>query len=202
MTWMKHKWLYIITAAVIAVVLYSSLYNPYTGPDAIPEPLQINLAETELITHQGLEGPVSLELLASYDITAAVKRKQTYRTDYPSQISPVDLVLAWGQLNQKEIDQHIRYSQSNRWYYYQYDAHTPVSSSYIAQNSANVHIIPSNNRVASQIRRIRKNDTVRLTGYLVAARFSEGAWVSSLSRHDTGDGSCEIIYVESVTKIR
>ncbi len=40
---------------------------------------------------------------------------------------------------------------------------------------------------------------IRLTGYLVQVHGRDGyRWASSLSRADTGVGSCEVIWVESL----
>jgi hypothetical protein len=46
---------------------------------------------------------------------------------------------------------------------------------------------------------IRVNDWVTLEGQLVQVVFQEGTWTSSLTRSDSGDGACEILYV---TRIR
>jgi hypothetical protein len=156
------------------------------------------LGQPEQTVKEGRDGPVTIEFLASYQITAAVKSISNYSTDYASQVSPMDLVLAWGKLNQSEIDSHIRYSQNGRWYFFQYDADSPVDLAYIQEHSANVHLIPANDRILSQIKQLRKNDTVQLAGYLVSVLFESGSWTSSLTRQDAGDGACEIMYVTSV----
>ena len=191
----KEKWLMIVAALAVAIVMLLLLYNPYTGPDFIAEPVQIALIEPEEITYQGREGPVVLECLAEYQITAAVKSIHDYSTDYSSQVSPRDVVLAWGNLNDSEIAKQIRYSQSGRWYYFRFENGTTVDQAYIQEHSANVHLIPADDKIKSQLRHIRRNDTVQLEGYLVRVHFESGSCTSSLSRDDAGDGSCEILYV-------
>lgn len=198
MEWLREKWLLIVAAGVLVVILFATVYNPYAGPDFLEDPVQSQLNQTESLIHQGREGTVAIEKLAAYQIRAAVKSRQDYAADYPAQVSPLDLALAWGELNKPEIDQHIRYSQSGRWYYFQYDAEVSVDEAYIYQHSANVHLIPESKQIERQLKRIRENDLVELAGYLVRVQFDNGPWTSSLSRQDTGDGSCEILYVKSV----
>lgn len=198
MQWIKEKWLLLLVPCVVAVTAFFAIYHPYSGPDFIEGPVQSQLSEPEHIIFDGRNGPVTINFLAEYQIAAAIKSRQDYETDIPSQVSPTDLALAWGYLNQDEIDSHIRYSQSNRWYYFRYDAESSVTKSYIQEHSANVHIIPADAHVAAQIRKIRVNDFVELDGYLVEVIFASGSWRSSLTRFDTGDGSCEVLYVTSI----
>ena len=113
-------------------------------------------------------------------------------------MSVYDFALAWGDLNKKEIDQHIKYSQSGRWYRYRFPYDSPVSGQYIANHSANVHLIHKNEEILKKLKRSRKNHYVRLEGYLVSVNFQNAPWRSSLSRTDTGNGACEIMYVTNV----
>jgi hypothetical protein len=195
---LREKWILLLAAVASLAIILTILYNPYTGPDLLDDPVQSPLSQSEQVIHQGSQGPVTLEKLASYQITAAVKSRKDYTADYSAQVSPLDLALAWGELNKADIDAHIRYSQSGRWYYFRYDTDVSVDQAYIYQHSANVHLIPENKRIERQLKRIRKNDLVQLEGYLVRVQFTTGSWTSSLSRQDTGDGSCEILYVTSV----
>ncbi len=48
---------------------------------------------------------------------------------------------------------------------------------------------------------VHKEDYITLKGYLVNVKFPDYDWKSSLARNDTGNGACEIMYVESVTKL-
>ena len=195
MNLIKEKWLIIVAALAVIFIMFLFLYNPYSGPDFIAEPVQIALGQPEKIIYQGREGAVELECLAEYQITAAVKSIHSYATDYASQVSPWDVVLAWGDLNASEVAENIHYSQSGRWYYFRYDNDSIVDQAYIQEHSANVHLIPADHKIESQLKHIRRNDTVQLEGYLVSAHFKSGSWTSSLTREDAGDGSCEIMYV-------
>jgi len=60
-----------------------------------------------------------------------------------------------------------------------------------------MHMVPANERVARQLKSVRRGHVVRLAGYLIEARGTDGwRWKSSLSRADTGRGACELIWVE------
>ncbi len=192
--------LLLIGYVIIAILFVNALISvqPYQGN--IAEPVQINLAEVETITIPGEAGDVELSLLAEYEIGGVLKGKKKY-SDYPSQVSKYDIALAWGDLNKEEIDEHISYSQSGRWYYYRHSRDKLVSESYIANHSANMHLIHKDKAVLNKIKRIRENQYVRLEGYLVNVNFKDGPWKTSLFRTDTGDGACEIIYVTNVTLI-
>ena len=126
-----------------------------------------------------------------------IQSKKKY-SDYPSDISKYDLALAWGDLNSKEIDEHIKYSQRGRWYYFTCDNDCPVSVDYVGNRSANVHIIHENDDVLKDVKSLDKGDHIKLTGYLVKVNFEGGPWTSSLTRTDTGDGACEVMYVTNV----
>ncbi len=69
----------------------------------------------------------------------------------------------------------------------------------IASHSANMHLIPANARVEATLRGLRSGNLVTLRGALVRAEGPNGfTWVSSLSRADTGDGACELVWVDAI----
>jgi hypothetical protein len=156
--------------------------------------------ETIIIT-DAYDEDVELSLMAEYTVEGVVKSIENYSNDYPSRISEYDFALAWGELNKKETDREIRYSQSGRWYRYRCSEECPVSQGYISTHSANVHLIHEDSYVLYKIKKIDKNDYIRLRGYLVTVNFEEGPWSSSLTREDTGNGACEIMYVTDVEKL-
>ena len=58
-------------------------------------------------------------------------------------------------------------------------------------------MIPASNGVAGRLKKIRRGDIVRIRGFLVDVDHDSGFfWRTSLSRDDTGNGSCEILYVD------
>jgi hypothetical protein len=190
------RFLSIVLVAAL-IFLGSSILGdntPYQGSVLTPD--QANLYPVERIVHTGKKGDVPISLRAEYDIRGVVKGKRKY-SDYPSQVSEYDLILAWGDLNREEYDQHVNYSQSGRWYYYTYDQGM-IDESFIASNSANVHLIPETDEIGKEIKKLRKNDYIRIIGYLVDVHFENGPWETSMTRGDTGNGACEIIYVTEI----
>ncbi|WP_422486965.1 hypothetical protein [Gudongella sp. DL1XJH-153] len=182
---------------VVLIFLGSSILGDntsYQGTVAIP--LQRNLYSTNKVNYKTEDGEVNLSIKAEYDIRGFVKGKRKY-SDYSSQVSDYDIILVWGDLNKEEYDQFVNYSQSGRWYYYTYETGR-IDQSFIAKNSANVHLIPENDEVKREIKKIDKNDYIRIEGYLVDVHFDSGDWKTSMTRGDTGNGACEIIFVKEL----
>jgi len=167
------------------------------------EPIQnkIKSGEVEEIKLTTDKNKYSLKPMAHYDISALVVGKRRY-SDPQSDISKFDLALIWGDLTSKENLGLVSYTQSNRWYHFWTENIDVLSVKHVSEGSANNHIIPANQNIEEAVELIRKNDEIRLQGYLVNvhASFIEDEergfnTRTSLRRTDTGDGSCEVIYV-------
>ena len=63
-----------------------------------------------------------------------------------------------------------------------------------------MHMIPASDEVYSVLKEIRNGDIIELSGSLVnVADDNDGwRWKSSQTRNDTGNGACELIWVESL----
>jgi len=69
----------------------------------------------------------------------------------------------------------------------------------VIEHSANTHVIPADTSVARQLRGLRVGQVVHLRGYLVNGVRDDGAYINtSLTRSDSGPGSCEVVLVEQV----
>ena len=89
-------------------------------------------------------------------------------------------------------------SQEGRWYFFKFEKPPPMPIGEIEKQTANIHLIPANDGVLAQIRKIRPGMLVRMSGYLVQARDPGGGlWKSSMSRVDTGGGAFEVFLVQS-----
>ncbi len=63
-------------------------------------------------------------------------------------------------------------------------------------------MIAANDEVRKVIGNLRVGQIVTMNGYLVNATGPEGrTWNSSLTRQDTGNGACELFYVESARAV-
>jgi hypothetical protein len=140
--------------------------------------------------------------LAEYQMSGVVVGKKTYSSGWDGELSPTDLAVVWGKLADPENGRYVTYSQGYRWYHYRWKEGSPVDPSYIASHSSNNHVIPANENIRRAIKAIKRKDRVVLKGFLVNLKgTSKGetvAWNTSLSRTDTGNGSCELFYVSHV----
>ena len=76
----------------------------------------------------------------------------------------------------------------------------PIPRRAIQHNSANVHIIPGNKQVSEKIQDIEEGDLIQLSGHLVNVTGNDGwRWRSSTSFTDTGNGACELLFLDEVT---
>jgi hypothetical protein len=154
-------------------------------------------------TQTNIDNPTSFQFgkhkvtpLAKFHIRAKVLSREDYSFDKESDVSPVDLALGWGRMSDEAVIEKIEISQSGRWYRW----HTktlPIPQREIETHSANMHMIPADDLVESDIKQTRKGDIIELEGYLVEVISDDGRrWKSSLTREDTGAHACEVIWVE------
>jgi hypothetical protein len=137
--------------------------------------------------------------LARFELRARVLSTERYRFDRASQLSPVDFALGWGPMSDSRILGAFTIQQRDRWYFWS-SANLPIFADQVISHSANMHMIPSNELVARRLLSVRPGQLVELRGQLIRADDKNGwHWVSSLSRTDTGDGSCEVVWVESAS---
>lgn len=136
--------------------------------------------------------------LASFDITARVLSKERYFFGRESKLSQIDFALGWGAMSDSAVLESIDISQGGRRYRW-WARQLPIPKNEIISSSANMHMIPADNALKRQLLRIKKGDVVRIEGYLVRVGANDGwHWQSSLSRADSGDGACEVIFVHEL----
>lgn len=167
--------------------------------EKLADPRQVSYHGNKAIPYNDGEIRVMIYPKAGYRIYAQVMSKKWYMLGWESKLSPYDLALAWNKLMLPEFQNGIHYSQGNRWYYYRYDNGYPLQGSYIQSHSSNHHIIPANDELKKALDRVGKGDKIYMEGFLV---YIEGTykgntvwWRSSLSRNDSGNGACEILYL-------
>lgn len=142
-------------------------------------------------------GDFILTRRAHFDIHARVLSHKRYYTDSGAGLSSLDLALGWGPMSDQSVLDQLEISQSGRWYHLRWGDPPPIPERVIMGHSGNMHIIPANDEVAGALDGLRDGQLLRLQGYLVDARNEQGfTWKTSLSRDDTGGGSCELFYVE------
>lgn len=136
--------------------------------------------------------------LAAFEIEARVLSARRYRSGREAELSPIDLALGWGRMSDDNVLKDIEIRQSGRFFYWRVEQF-PIPRKEIEENSANMHIIPATRDITRRLKKIRKGCVVRFNGYLVRvdAR-DQWHWQSSLTRKDTGDGACELVWVEQL----
>lgn len=172
--------------------------RPVSEPDGVVapgEPLQGEAGDTTPLRH----GRWMLTPRASYDITARILSRADYRFDAMADLVPEDLALGWGPMSDNRVLRDFDISQSVRFYTWEPRGPLPIPRESVISHSANTHLIPADERIRTEIGRLRQGDVVRLTGSLVDAKRDDGAFIhTSLTRLDTGPGACEVLLVESV----
>lgn len=197
---MRWKTLLILLVAFGAYQHFSSqpaatLRQP--GITAPENPRQIPLQDNPALSLAGYD----IEPLAAFSLQARVLGAEHYRLGREAEISPVDLALGWGPMSDSAVLERIDIRQGNRFYFWRTE-NFPIPRQDIETHSANMHMIPADASIARQLKTIRSDQIVRLRGYLVAISAADGwRWRSSLTRSDTGNGACELVWVESLEVI-
>jgi hypothetical protein len=192
--------------AVVALVLavyggwhwWSSERAVHRPPGIVApdEPVQIDLDPPPRFEAKGY----TFVKRAKFDITARLLRKETYHLDGGAGLAPVDLGLGWGLLSDSAMLEGLEFSQMGRFFYWQpRKADFPLPKSVLISHMAQMHVIPADKEVESRLKKLRPGQLVTASGYLVDVRGPGGfAWNTSLSRTDTGDGACELFWVEAL----
>ena len=184
---------------VIAAAIYgwNYLHRPIWYPPGVlipSEPEQTSTTDAPITRDDFRLTPV-----AHFAIDARVLHRKIYRWDRQASLVPVDLALGWGPMSDQRVLDQVTITQSMRFYWFEYKNPPPISKEEIISHSTNVHIIPATPSIASQCKSLRPGALVHLSGDLVeAAAPGFGSWKSSLSRTDTGNGACELMWVTEV----
>ena len=178
-----------------------------SGSDSSPiatgeDPMQEE-PEQEVPMHLSQGGwEFTLTPLASYRLSGVVLSTENYYSGWNALLSPCDVAMAWGDLTQGELWEKLSWSQGGRWYYWEFGSDFPHENDFVSRYSCNAHIIPASENLKRAARGLSEGDLAELTGELVKVEGRKGDqtvwWTSSLSRKDTGDGSCEVLYLRKL----
>lgn len=186
---------YILILLGIWIVFFKDSTVEYgPGVFAPNEPLQTTIdTPKSFISKDDVFTP-----LAHFEIQAKVLSKENYSADRGAKHSPVDLALGWGRMSDESVISRLDIWQSGRWYRWKpLEQIFPIPRREIEISSANMHMIPSTEAITLKLEEVREGDIISLKGKLVRINSKDGGhWQSSVSREDTGNGACEVIYVE------
>jgi hypothetical protein len=199
MNWRRAVWI-----ALFIVVLSKAwgqwehrAIHPADGAIAPNEPLQTDANGAPVI----VLGRWTLTPRATYDITARILGRENYRFDPISDLAPLDLALGWGPMSDNQVLQAFKISQGARFYSWRPVTESlPIDLGEVTRYSANTHVIPANDAVASKLARLRLGgQVVHLKGLLVDGARDDGMTIrTSLTRIDSGAGACEFMLVQEI----
>ncbi|MBZ5589601.1 MAG: hypothetical protein LAO05_13645 [Acidobacteriia bacterium] len=162
-----------------------------------PEQTTIESPEPFRISDGGWEFVVTP--LAGYVLRGIVVSRENYGFGWNGRLAPCDVAMVWGELAKGDAWRRLDWSQSGRWYFWRWSGVQPFPKATVVRDSSNTHVVPANPNLKRAARSLGEGDIAELTGELVRVEGRRGAervaWRSSLSREDTGDGSCELLYL-------
>jgi hypothetical protein len=189
-----------LLAIVLAGTAYWYFHRPITYPPGVlisSDPQQLDLVGDNSVIEYG---NFHLKPLAHLSLDARVLHQKIYRYDRQAALVPVDLALGWGPMSDQSVLNELKITQSMRFYWYEYKSPPPIPPDQIVSHSTNLHVIPATTEIASRCKSLRTGSLIHLNGELVEVTGPGIAnWRSSLSRTDTGNGACELMWVKELS---
>ncbi|MBK7293499.1 MAG: hypothetical protein IPI84_06910 [Holophagaceae bacterium] len=136
--------------------------------------------------------------LARFELRARVLGVERYRFDRAAELSPVDFALGWGPMSDSRVLQGNPRHSAGPLVLLERRAPAGLAR---GDHAARGQHAPDPRQCVVERRLLaaRPGQLVTLRGQLVRADGQDGwHWISSLTRTDTGDGSCEVVWVETV----
>jgi len=193
------KKILVLLAIAGACYAYWFLHRPITYEPGVligADPTQVNLPRDEPTFDFG---DFHLKPLARFTLDARLLHSRVYRFDPGARLVPIDLAVGWGPMSDQQVLDRLHITQSMRFFWYEYQNPPPIPKDQIINHAANIHIIPSTRELAASCKSLRCGALVHLSGELVEATGPHIAtWRSSLSRTDSGNGACELLYLEKM----
>jgi hypothetical protein len=146
---------------------------------------------------------------ATYDIAGLVVSQHRgdalfnlYHKVDPGNIK--DVCVVWGEDITNGSYRKVRYRSEEFTCYYSWSG--TLSPPFKPEKASNNHLIPADEAIAERIRAIHVGDQIRMRGLLVDYTVArDGREIltrrTSLTRADTGNGACEILYVTDLAVI-
>ena len=195
-------WRHLLFTALVAAGLWQGYddwqlrpVHPPDGPIAPDDPRQTDIEGAPVTTL----GRWRLTPQARYDIIARIPAREDYHFDLLADLIPEDLALGWGPMSDNRVLRAFEITQGARFYSWRPKRELIIPQQAVIEHSAKTHVIPADAQVRRQLKRLRVGQVVHLTGLLVNAMRDDGTWIhTSLTRTDSGPGSCEVVLVESV----
>lgn len=147
----------------------------------------------------------TVQPLYEYRITGMVvsrrfsKNLAERRSDY---LNMMDVGMIWGQNLEAEIYQNVKFHNNGVRLHWQWKDRATGGRLRGTQLSNN-HLLCTDPELKQRIRALNRGDVIRLKGCLASyTGLGGGVRGSSVTRTDTGDGSCETVWVDELTVLR
>ena len=184
------------------------------------EPIQIDIKDKKYMKARGEKDVYALEPQAEYSLSGLVVAKNSnfwFRDIMRSKFDDlclIDFGIVWGELSNPNIVYNYLTFKSkktlgqSRTLYVNGKNNFNESNwsvDYVNTHLSHTHMIPANTNIMAALLTIKKNDIVKIDGYLVDIYSGKGETIAktSLSRCDTnptsrGYGACEVMLVKQV----
>lgn len=107
----------------------------------------------------------SLSAVAEISLQSVVLARRRYLFD-DFRISPVDLALGWGAMSNPSIFRTVRVSIRDRMHHWDIQPPPRIEGSEVTEMSGTFQLIPLRLSLEDDITRLKRNQTVRISGYL------------------------------------
>lgn len=181
----------------ISIITYRMLNKVETlapGILVLDEPQQVVMAGAKSFTKNGY----TLTPVATYEVSGRVNGID-YPDDSLAAIAPVDLILGWGSMSDSAVLDKLTISQSKRSFGWRYYENLPVDHAYVYKHLSLNTIIPATEDAKQVLMKIRKNNIVSMSGYLVNINASDGrTWQSSVDNNERDSNPAYYFLVNSI----
>lgn len=207
-----------LTIALLACVV-GAIYLTVRDVD-LPEVDRIDRVVTETEPVQEATGSSSftttikgyvytLTPRATYDIAGLVVSQHRgdalFNLDHGADPGNIrDVCVVWGEAVTNGSYRKVKFSSGEFTCSYSWSG--ALSPPFKPDKASNNHLIPADRAIARQIGAIRVGDQIRMTGLLVDYTVTKDGQPiftrrTSLTRGDTGNGACEILYVTGLSVV-
>src|SRR5512136_752146 len=160
----------LVVATLTFVFVFSCGPSP-SGRDGSPinvlEPPSLEQQEPGIVkvTKDGYD--ITITQKAAYTVRGIVVGRENYQSGWNSLISPADVALCWGKLAENGTYKRLKWSQGNRWYFWNAGNDFGYNNDFVAQHSSNNHLIPATPNLAKAVKGLKEENIVEITGHLV-----------------------------------
>ncbi len=127
-----------------------------------------------------------------------VLEKKRYFFDNKREYSPIDVLIGWKALSDERNLDHIHFSLSDRYFEYEF-TRPPLPVNEMLSQIDLWHLVPSNEEIDNQIKRLRKGNVISIEGYLIDIEpDTKYAWRSELVKPKNQNLKNTIVWITDI----